>query len=268
MPFPRLSDIQVPPETLAIIGREPRISADSHMKEPPDLWETRLPAALRDRAPRFAHRDDASSGCGRAVGTRMSGSRTKRTTASAPRCSPHAGATAWVVGDVELEEACCRVYQDDDVAAFEGVAAELTIEIIETLDAASHEGAQQDARVVIERVAQHGGDGEDGVAIDDALLEHLADLAHPVIDVDLGAAQAQGGLTAHGDEVFTLPTIEASVVNVSDLFRIATREHLVDQLIIVSCIITRVEFLKFIPMIMEYLFKDIPSGSEFSIHSA
>ena len=68
MPLPRLRDVQVPPETLATIGREPRISADSHMTEPPDLWETRLPAALRDRAPRFAHRDDASSGRARVGG--------------------------------------------------------------------------------------------------------------------------------------------------------------------------------------------------------
>ena len=30
------------------------ISADSHVVEPPDIFETRLPAALRDRAPRLA----------------------------------------------------------------------------------------------------------------------------------------------------------------------------------------------------------------------
>jgi hypothetical protein len=51
-----------------------------------------------------------------------------------------------------------------------------------------------------------------------------------------------------------------------DLFRIATPEHLVYQLIIVSLIIKRMELLKFIPVIMKYLFKDIPSGSEFSFH--
>ena len=104
------------------------------------------------------------------------------------------------------------------------------------------------------------------MTIDDALMEPLAHLADKLIDVDFGTSQAQGGLTAHGDEVFTLPTIEASIVDVSDLFRIATREHLVDQLIIVSCIITRVELLKFIPVIMEYLFKDVSSGSKFSFH--
>ena len=29
------------------------ISADSHVNEPPDLWTARVPAALRDRAPRI-----------------------------------------------------------------------------------------------------------------------------------------------------------------------------------------------------------------------
>src|SRR5499433_973360 len=60
MPFPRLSDVHVTQETLATIGREQRISADSHMPEPPDLWEKRLPAALRDRAPRLRNRGTAS----------------------------------------------------------------------------------------------------------------------------------------------------------------------------------------------------------------
>src|SRR5262245_5843110 len=30
------------------------ISADSHVLEPPDLWQTRLPAALRESAPVYA----------------------------------------------------------------------------------------------------------------------------------------------------------------------------------------------------------------------
>jgi hypothetical protein len=60
MPFPRLSDVPVTQATLDTIGREPRISADSHMTEPPDLWEKRLPPALRERAPHFPQRDSAS----------------------------------------------------------------------------------------------------------------------------------------------------------------------------------------------------------------
>jgi hypothetical protein len=114
MPFPRLSEVHVPPETLATIGREQRLSADSPMTEPPDLWEKRLPAALRDRAPRFAHRDDASSGRAR-VGGWDPYERLKEVaydSISAEVLYPTRGALAWVVGDVELEEACCRAYSD------------------------------------------------------------------------------------------------------------------------------------------------------------
>jgi len=96
----------------------------------------------------------------------------------------------------------------------------------------------------------------------------VADVADKVIDVDFGTSQARGGLTAHGDEVFALSTIEASVVEVSDLFGIATGEHLVHQFVIVSVIITRVELLKLVPVIMKDLFKGIPSWSELSIHSS
>jgi len=55
--------------------------------------------------------------------------------------------------------------------------------------------------------------------------------------------------------------------DIADLVRIATGEHLVDQLIIVSGIITWVELLKFIPVIMKDLFKDVPSRSEYRFHS-
>ena len=65
------------------------------------------------------------------------------------------------------------------------------------------------------------------MAIDDALMEVVTEVADKVIDIDLGTSQAQGGLTTHGDEMFALSTIEASVVEVADLVRIATGEHLV-----------------------------------------
>ena len=36
-------------------SRGARISADSHMSEPPDLWESRLPRDLRDYAIHIKH---------------------------------------------------------------------------------------------------------------------------------------------------------------------------------------------------------------------
>ncbi len=105
------------------------------------------------------------------------------------------------------------------------------------------------------------------MAIDDTAVEHAADLADPVIDIDLGASQTQGGFTAHGNDVFTLATILASIFKIATLFRIATGEHLLYETVVVDAIITRVFSFKVVPVIMEYLFEDAPSGYAFMIHS-
>ena len=104
------------------------------------------------------------------------------------------------------------------------------------------------------------------MAVDNALMKPLADVADKVIDIDFGASQAQSRFTAHGDEVFALSTIETSVVEVADLLRIATAKHLLYKLVIVSFIVKRIELFKFIPVILEYLFEYIPSGSGFRFH--
>jgi predicted TIM-barrel fold metal-dependent hydrolase len=113
MPFPRLSDVPVAEETLVTIGREQRISADSHMTEPPDLWEKRLTPAIRDRAPRFPNRGTDNGNV--RVGGWDPYERLKDQaydSISAEMLYPTRGAVAWVTGDPELEEACCRVYND------------------------------------------------------------------------------------------------------------------------------------------------------------
>src|SRR5947208_1661377 len=51
MPFPRVST-ELGGSAGAVVTQQ-RISADSHMAEPPDLWEKRLPRVYADRAPRF-----------------------------------------------------------------------------------------------------------------------------------------------------------------------------------------------------------------------
>jgi len=113
MPFPRLSELTQSEGELAAIASEQRISADSHMAEPPDLWETRLPAALRDRAPHFP-----SAAGGRAharAGGRDPYERLKDQaydSISAEVLYPTLGTACWVTGDPRLDEACCRVYND------------------------------------------------------------------------------------------------------------------------------------------------------------
>jgi len=113
MPFPRM-DTEVEANTAAV-ATELRISADSHMAEPPDIWETRLPAALKDRALHFPNvklyesfqhlraggwdpherlRDQAYDGI------------------SAEVLYPTLGYASYGVEDPVLEEACVHVYND------------------------------------------------------------------------------------------------------------------------------------------------------------
>ena len=89
-------------------------------------------------------------------------------------------------------------------------------------------------------------------------MKLVSDLADKVIHLDFGASQAQGGFTAHGDDMLPESTVKASIVGISDLFRVPTVEHLFDEFIIVGAIIKRIMSLKSPPMIMEDLFKDIP----------
>ena len=50
------------------------LSSDSHVFEPPDLWQTRIDAAFRDRAPRIERINGGDHG--RSRWTRQSRSRT------------------------------------------------------------------------------------------------------------------------------------------------------------------------------------------------
>ncbi len=84
-------------------------------------------------------------------------------------------------------------------------------EIIQTLDTTLHEGTQQRVGVLIKRRSLHIRHRQDNMPIDDAFMEHLADLSHPIIHIDLGTSQAQRRLTAHGNEMLALTTIETSV---------------------------------------------------------
>ncbi len=94
---------------------EMRVSADSHMGEPLNLWVENLPAKYRDRALRwpnlkeFETNHHLRAGCwdphARLEDLAFDGT-------SAEVLFPTQGADAWRVGDVELEEACIRVYND------------------------------------------------------------------------------------------------------------------------------------------------------------
>lgn len=113
MPFPRVStDLQA---DTAVITAEQRISSDSHMAEPPDLWEKQLPAQLKDRAPRFPRIKPLETGSYLRAGGWDPHERLRDQAydgISAEVLYPSQGYSAYGVGDPALEEACCRVYND------------------------------------------------------------------------------------------------------------------------------------------------------------
>src|SRR5678815_672463 len=82
------------------------------------------------------------------------------------------------------------------------------------------------------------------MAIDDAFMEHLANLAHPVVDIDFGTAQAQRRFTTHRDEMFTLATVETAVFDRAYLLGIPAPKHLVHEAIIVARIVARVDMFE------------------------
>src|SRR6516162_5105047 len=96
------------------------------------------------------------------------------------------------------------------------------------------------------------------MAIDQALMEHLAHLADPGIHVDFGTAQAQRRFTAHGDTVRALAAPQAAVFDVAHLVGIAAPEHLGHQTIIVAAIVPRVGALETVPVVDKDLFKEVP----------
>jgi hypothetical protein len=156
----------------------------------------------------------------------------------------------------------------DDVTACEGLATDRAKEIISALDATLPEGTEQRLGVLIKRRSEHLRHGQDNMPIEDAFMEHFANLSDPIVDIDLGTAQAQRRLTAHGNEMFALTTMETTVFDIAPLVRITTPEHLVDEGIIVGRIVTRPELFKPLPRLGKDLFEDIPADNDFGSHGS
>src|SRR4029453_14030129 len=106
------------------------------------------------------------------------------------------------------------------------------------------------------------------MAIDHALMEHLADLAHPVVDIDFGTAQAQRRFTAHRDEMFALATVETAVFDRAHLLGIPTPEHLIYEAIIVGLIVARVAVFEPVPVLRKDLFEEVPGRRSGCNHQA
>jgi hypothetical protein len=99
-------------------------------------------------------------------------------------------------------------------------------------------------------------------------MEHLADLAHPVVDIDFGTAQAQRRFTAHRDEMFALATVETAVFDSAELLGRPAPEPLVHEAIIVARMVARVDVCEPLPVLGKDLFEDVPSRRSCCSHQA
>src|SRR5947199_3472434 len=76
----------------------------------------------------------------------------------------------------------------DNVTALEGLATHRAKEIVQAFHPTLHEGTEQHVGVLIKRRSQYIRHGQDNMPIDDTFMEHLPNLSHPIIHIDLGAS--------------------------------------------------------------------------------
>ncbi len=77
---------------------------------------------------------------------------------------------------------------DYDIAPFERLTTDPAEEIIQALHATAHQLTQQLLGMLIKRVSEDIGHRQHDVTVDDTVVQHLTDLADPVINVDFGTA--------------------------------------------------------------------------------
>src|SRR5262249_15696830 len=148
--------------------------------------------------------------------------------------------------------------EDHDIAPLEWLAFDGAVELIQALDPTAHKRTQHDRRVLVEGGAEQRRHRQNDVPIDDPFMEDLTHLAHPGIDMELGTPEPQRRFTANGHQMLALAAVQTAVLDVPDLFWIATCEHLRHQTIVVGRLIARMGVLKPLPMIGKDLLKDTP----------
>jgi DNA polymerase family A len=147
---------------------------------------------------------------------------------------------------------------DHDITTLESAATDPAIDSIQTAHTTAHKRTQHRLCPLIKRFPEYRRHGQDDMTVDDALMEHLTDLADPGVDVDFGTAQAQRRFTAHRHPMSALPTLQTAVLDIAHRVGIPTPEHLVHETVIVALIIARVDALKPVPVLGKDLFEDAP----------
>jgi hypothetical protein len=118
--------------------------------------------------------------------------------------------------------------------------------------------AQHDRRVLVPGRAEQRRDRQEDRPRDDARLKGLAHLAHPVVDMDFGAASAPRRCAAHRHQRLALSTGQAALCEVPHLFRGATRQPLGPQGIIVGRLVARMGVGEPVPVLSQDLLEDMP----------
>lgn len=112
-----------------------------------------------------------------------------------------------------------------------------------------HAGAPYHLGVRRKRGPSERGHGPHPRAIAAARMEHRAALAPPGVPIDLGTAPAQGGLTAHRDDMVALATGQTAGCARAYLFGMPTPEHLGHETIIVARMVARVDGFAPVPVL-------------------
>src|SRR5918996_2710185 len=128
---------------------------------------------------------------------------------------------------------------DHDIAPLQRPATDPAEEVIKTANATAHQGTRQLLGSVIKGFPEHIGHRQHNMAVNDTVMEHLAHLCDPVINIDFGTTQAQSGLTRHRDPMLTLSTMLTAILDITHLIGIATAQHLFHEPLIVAGIVTR-----------------------------
>ena len=75
-----------------------------------------------------------------------------------------------------------------DIAPFERLTTDAAEKVIQTLGATWHQRTEQVLGSLGKRGPKQIRHGQYDMAVDGTVVQHLADLAHPVIDMDFGTA--------------------------------------------------------------------------------
>jgi hypothetical protein len=127
--------------------------------------------------------------------------------------------------------------------------------IFETGMSCSHERAEQ-FRITIKPGSEELRHGQHYMPIRYAGKKSSGDKICPAVCIDFCTGKTKAGFACKGNSA-NLPTLAASVLDKTHLFRIAAVKHFLDGVVVVGTIKSCVGLLKRIPMVVENVLKSV-----------